>query len=405
MRVRSISFTGNKKTKPDTFLRYFDTQVGVPYDPAVLQADCDRVMSWMFYEYVKPAVQIDGDQVDVTVDVKEKWTVQPVIEPAFGGGVFSIRLGLQDSNLLGRRKKLKVDGGYRQQDWLARVQYIDQKIGRTPFGIYLKCGREFYEDPLYDARHETELLYVYTVDQLNGLARLEYEAFEPFRVGVYYRWQRHEFDTSTSSPEDQPPDNFQWDVSQGYTSAGMGLWVKAGRVLIDNYIYRGWSFEGTAEAYDPFFGSWERFFKVVGDLRGYIPLGSRFNLCGKLYAGTENSTTLVEQFPLGGYDNLRALLDRQYRGRNLLVSNTEFRAILFSWWWITVEADLFVDSGTGWDYYVNEREIINATRGSAGAGVRFIVNKFDNAISRIDVGYPLSGEGNVGLTFGVDMYF
>jgi outer membrane protein assembly factor BamA len=404
--VRQITFTGNEKTRTSRMLDYMCTKVGRPYDEKTLARDVDMLKSWMYFEYVKPTVEETPEGVAINIDLKEKWTVIPEVDVQYGGGAYLFKLGVKDTNFLGYREEVMGYGGWRAGDWLAGGRFVEPRIAGSIVGFRIEGGRNFYEDPHYqpvprDVRPDVSFL----AERLGGEARLEFEAHDLLRVGIPYRFTADHLTRVDGYPEHDEKAVAGWLIPKRDDSAAAGVWLKAGRVNFDNYIYSGVSLETMAYYYSPALGGDLSFGKVQGDFRFYVPAKWQTNFAGKLFAGYENSDSFIEQYTLGGLDSLRGYPDRRYRGQAISYLNLEYRWMAFTAWWFSFMFDACGDAGAAWNKDTTEFHVSEDVYTSLGGGIRLIVNKWDYAVIRFDVAWPFATEGPLGFIFGMDMFF
>ena len=419
-KVLAIEIVGNKYMRSSRVLQYMDTKVGGVFNPDVLTRDVERIQSWMYFDTVKPTVIHAPDGALIRIELKEKLTIIPDIDVQYGGGAYTIHAGIKDTNFLGYHQEANIYGGYRAGDWLAGAHFIEPRIAGSRFGIRVDVSRQFYADPFYNGRDAREAEYEIVVDRLGGELRLEREFSDVFRAGVTYGYT---YDRTRRSPVStvKDPDDVVRDLKEHgdetsektlfqnirprSTAAYVGLWMKAGRVVFDDYIFRGWSLESSLRHYDPALGGSTSFDRFLADFRFYIPVPGRMNATARLMVGAETSPTFIEQFTLGGLDTLRGYADRRFRGRDMGVLNFEYRWIAGSWWWFEFMFAAIVDAGITSNGASDPLVFKDDFHASAGAGFRWIIRKWDNAVVRADVAWPLTDRPEMGYTVGVDMFF
>ena len=418
--VRAIEIAGNKKMRTSRVLQYMDTKVGGPFDPDVLTRDVERIRSWMYFDYVRPTVVHAADGARVRIELQEKLTIIPDIDVQYGGGAYMVHAGIKDTNFLGYRQEVDIFGGFRAGDWLAGAHFIEPRIAGTRFGVRVEALRVFYADPLYLDARARAAAYESVVDRMGGELRLEREFSDLFRLGVAYGYT---YDRTRRSPTFKHTDRADVlaDLARDgdpnaekalfanmvphSTAAYLGAWMKAGRIAFDDYIFRGWSLESTFRHYDPALGGSTSFERFLADFRFYVPVPGRMNATARLMVGAENSPMFLEQFTLGGLDTLRGYPDRRFRGRDMGVLNVEYRWIPGSWWWFTFMFVALADAGITSNGAGDPLVLKDDFHASAGAGFRWIIHKWDNAVVRGDVAWPLTGRHVMGFTVGVDMFF
>ncbi|MFC1641273.1 BamA/TamA family outer membrane protein [Myxococcota bacterium] len=107
-----------------------------------------------------------------------------------------------------------------------------------------------------------------------------------------------------------------------------------------------------------------------------------------------------ERFELGGDSSLRGYAMREFRGRDVLVSNLEYRTPPLEILSAQLGAVLFYDSGDAFDGWQALRP-----KHAAGVGFRALIPQLDRTVFRLDWGFPLdqnrrSWPGAMFATFG-----
>jgi outer membrane protein insertion porin family len=403
--VRSIEFQGLSKMRPSRILQYMRTKIGDPFEEQVFARDIDVVKSWMHFEYVRPTIDRREDGVRINIEMKEKWTVLPEVDIKYAGGVFVMKLGIRDNNFLGYHQTAMARGGYRAGGWLADILFVEPRIAGSRFGLNSLAQRDFYADPFYKTDDATKPQYTLVADRMGGKLRLDYE-FHPFiRAGLAGRFYYDRIETAKDSARDEPPEIIKDRLPKTDTISGGGLWIKLGQTYFDNYIYRGVTLEAQGFIHDKAIGASDNFYLAQGDLRGYLPLPYGMNATARLFGGHENSGLYLEEFTLGGLENLRGYPDRRFRGKGIANANFEYRWFAGSWWWFSFMPVALADAGTQWRDSLKEIDADRDIHVGAGGGFRLIVNKFDNSILRFDVAWPVAQTGSPDFNFGMDMFF
>ena len=116
------------------------------------------------------------------------------------------------------------------------------------------------------------------------------------------------------------------------------------------------------------------------------PFGiGRLIIDGALIARPRNYLNLQDS--LGGGDRLRGYPSGAFIGKDLLVSNIEFRSRPVRLWTVQADAVAFFDTGDAFDGYA----ALSPKQG-AGFGLRFVFPQLERAVTRIDWGFALTPE-------------
>jgi len=177
-----------------------------------------------------------------------------------------------------------------------------------------------------------------------------------------------------------------------------GFEVSADRTVVDNLLdpRRGTSVSFSVEHVAPWLGSSFRYDEVGAEVRGYLPVGPRLGLAGKVRYGTlssENdaSVPFSERFFLGGSTNLRgwgryevsptSLDGLSIGGRSFVETSAEVRLQVCC----GVGVVGFVDAGNVWtEHWQNP---FGELRKTVGAGLRY---QTVIGVIRGDFGYQLN---------------
>ncbi len=177
-----------------------------------------------------------------------------------------------------------------------------------------------------------------------------------------------------------------------------GLELRAGRTAVDNLVdpSRGVTVAVAAEHVAPWLGSTFRYDEVNAEVRGYVPLGPRLRLAGKVRYGTLSSADtadvpFAERFFLGGSTNLRGWGRYEVSptsregvpigGRTFLDTSVEARVDVCC----SVGVVAFLDAGNVWtdDWYRPFGDLQVAV----GGGLRYQTLV---GVMRGDIGYQLT---------------
>jgi outer membrane protein insertion porin family len=177
-----------------------------------------------------------------------------------------------------------------------------------------------------------------------------------------------------------------------------GLELAAERTVVDNLLdpRRGTSVSLSVEHVAPWLGSSFRYDEVGGEVRGYLPVGPRLGLAGKVRYGTLSSASdasvpFSERFFLGGSTNLRgwgryevsptSLDGLPIGGRSFVETSAEVRVQVCC----GVGVVGFVDAGNVWtEPWQNP---FGEMRKTVGAGLRY---QTVIGVIRGDFGYQLN---------------
>jgi outer membrane protein assembly complex protein YaeT len=177
-----------------------------------------------------------------------------------------------------------------------------------------------------------------------------------------------------------------------------GIELSAARTVVDNLLdpRRGTAVSFSVEHVAPWLGATFRYDEVGAEVRGYLPIGARLGLAGKVRYGTlssqsDASVPFSERFFLGGSTNLRgwgryevsptSLEGVPIGGRTFVETSAELRMQVCC----GVGVVGFVDAGNVWtEHWQNP---FGELRKTVGAGLRY---QTVIGVIRGDIGYQLN---------------
>jgi outer membrane protein assembly factor BamA len=109
---------------------------------ARLSDESERILrrnSYLFDADIKP-VRYENGIVDLSVATRDVWTLSPDISVSRSGGENRTKIGLEDTNLLGRGQLLRVARIEDVDRTSDRFEFADQQLGRSWVSAYLKIA-------------------------------------------------------------------------------------------------------------------------------------------------------------------------------------------------------------------------------------------------------------------------
>lgn len=163
--IGSVQVTGNRRTVTTVITGAAGIHAGETFDPGTPAEVKRRVFNLRLFEEVDVVPESREGFVDLTIHVKERWTLFPL--PFASASSRGVQGGLfvMDSNFLGRNKLLMLGGTYAPQGGSGFAFYRDRGIAGSRWilqtgGIYSSVVRErfdgnerifAYEDARWDA--------------------------------------------------------------------------------------------------------------------------------------------------------------------------------------------------------------------------------------------------------------
>ncbi|MBI2891662.1 MAG: BamA/TamA family outer membrane protein [Nitrospirae bacterium] len=393
--VGRIRVEGNRKSSSAVILREMETAPGQPFSAHRLEQDLRRLRNWQIFGEVEGAIEPDLEGgVAVTVRVKDKWSIMPVLRPSVGGGDYEIRVGARDGNFLGLHQDLGLWGGVRTGEPIAGYWFIEPRLLGTKFELNTEGAREFIVEPIYGGQEKT---FIFDSDRTWNDVTLLYRFSDTLRVGPAYRVSRDRNGFNNETPFEDPA-----QLPDGGHTARLGAQLQLGRANFRDHVFSGGLAVLRWDYASPAWGSDFTFPWFEGKGTGYLPLGRRGTVAVRLSGGLQQFSAKQNDFTLGGFDNFRGFNSRQFRGSRYLLLNSEVRVLTWKTWrLIWLENTALLDVGGAW-YAGAAEEALRDPPISAGVGMRLIPPWAYKGIVRFDLAWPLNRPQGPGIMFGVE---
>ncbi len=99
--VRHIDFTGKFKLRRYILYREIDSKSGQPLDLEILERDRRKVDGFGIFSRVDTYLIPDGDSVDIEFELREVWTLLPLVALGRTDGKLDWSVGVHERNFLG----------------------------------------------------------------------------------------------------------------------------------------------------------------------------------------------------------------------------------------------------------------------------------------------------------------
>ncbi len=391
--VRHIDFTGKFKLRRYILYREIDSRPGQLLDLEILERDRRKVDGFGIFSRVDTYLIPDGDSVDIEFDLREVWTLLPLVALGRTDGKLDWSVGVHERNLLGFYLQTVVlyrrfEG--RNSGHIAAT--FPRFLGKDlAVGFAIAQQREI--DPLQF--HSTRYDYEYLRKAVSG--SLGHRLKEKLYIQGYGGYDRENWQLIT-------PDTLGLALTSiDYPRYSIGVGAIVGRVYFDRYFYIGddVSFDVTAinELTESQFNKWR--FSITG--RKYI-IRDPFNFAIRLRLQTSSADERVRPYAISGESNVRGTPEKVERGDHVLIGNFEAR-------WRTLDTRVlygqlvtFVDYGAIWG---RGREIGDAFADpycTVGVGIRGSIKQFLGRVGRLDVALN-PRDGSVSLYLSTSQFF
>lgn len=399
--ISKIVIAGNETTKDYVILREMTTKIGAPLDSLALERDKKQIYSLQLFNKVDINYAIEGNEATVFVSVSERWYIFPI--PIIGFRYRDLKkiyygASLIHQNFRGRNEKIMASAVFGYDGWF-NLAYQNPKL-TSDDDIFLRSEAGFQH-----------------VRNLNTSAGEYDQRLTAGNVELGKRFGLHQTFFFLVGYD-------QWDVSNpqsGWTVSPTGKdhFITLGATyLYDRRDIREYATAGSYAASSVTksgLGESEvNLFRYGIDLRGYVPLGDDFSLCGRgfgSFLSGGNSPTYLHAY-FGYYDRIRGYYSTVLEGEDILGGSLELRFPLlkpryktvsirflppeFSVWRYGLYAALFADGGTTW--YRTQQVFQVPWYAGYGGGLHFLLPY--SIVVRTEYALNQHGRGQFVLGFG-----
>jgi outer membrane protein insertion porin family len=398
--ISEIRIQGNERTEADVIFRALEVEVGDVYNVNDIRQSLTNLQRLGVFDEVT-AVPEPGavpGSVLLVINVRERRTGFV----AFGGtysdvGGFSGYVDFSEANLFGeaQRVSLRVQFGARE---VYQLSYFNPWIASDGTNLLVNV---YDREDLHQAEFGGEI-FDYVEERTGGNITVG-RPISP--VTTLYGTLR--IDSLSARPEEG--ETVPAIILQSADVRSLGL-----SAIRDTRINLGFPVRGSysaARVEQAGILGGENFSKLSGEVSRYWPVrrarpveegrepGLPWVLASRLLAGTSfNAPPLLDQFFLGGADNLRGFPEDRFPGENIVVLNTELRVPVTE----SLYGVAFVDIGDAWGGVFAEQfgDPNFELHLGYGLGVRV-----QTAIGQLRLDYGISDDGDNEFHFGIGPTF
>ena len=389
-----VRIVGRQSTSARHVQRSMRSVRGQPFDAQTFENDLQRIRNYEVFTRVDGHATQRGDEVDLEVRVEDRWTIVPAFRPSIGAGVQIYKLGIRDSNFLGRNQNLVLLGGPYlsriETNWVAGwIWNARQFAGRHELWTF--GGRDYFVDSYYDygtgeptsdVRVETlhaDAMFWYRIDEF---ARVPVQP----GVGVYASSRRF------TLLRGQPPVD---GLAPRSTFVRPRLGLKLGRVDFAHYRYRGADLVASAFRQFAVEGT-PGFWGGELEARYFARPFNWLNLAFRARADVRNNVHSADDVAYGGLDRVRGFPFNWLRGKRAGVLNSEARILIHE----SLLDLVFLQGVVFYDVAVTGGRDQARVAQSLGLGTRLAVIPVFGMFSRLDVARSLT-DGSLSFDIGL----
>lgn len=391
--IRDIRFTGKYKLRRYILYREIDSERGKPLDLSLLERDRRKVDGFGIFSRVDTQIIPAGDSVDIEFDLREVWTLLPMIAVGRTEGKLDWSAGVHERNLLGfYLQAVILYRRFEERNSLHITTSFPRFLGKD-LAVGFAAAEQNELDPL--TFHGITYEYDYLRKAISGSVghRLSEKLFVVGSVG----YDRENW--KLNSPDTLGIAISMLDYPRYFLGAGSTL----GRVYYDRYFYDGTDLSGDGSLINERpggkFNKWRfsltaRRYRIVGPL----------NFAMRLRYQVSSSDERVQPYAISGETNVRGFRDKVERGDFALIGNFETR-------WRTLNTRVFygqlvafADAGAIWGRGNPFEDAIGNPYWSIGAGIRGSIKQFLGRVGRIDVALN-PRDGTLSLYLSTSQFF
>jgi outer membrane protein assembly factor BamA len=405
--VHSIQVNGLVRTRLQSILWLMGTKTSGPFSGEQLGKDLQVLYNTGNLYDLKGQVQNDeAGGVLVTISLRDKWTLFPVLGAQGGGGSSTLGGGVFESNLLGYMVNSSVliwtFNGTTSYDINANQEYF--------------AGTDTMWSLDWQDNIEPETVHNYNGNVVGQFAWRRQQ--KEVMLGTHFAgpWR---FLAYASVFQDSVFNNDgAFNINIPYQGLQQRFYPKAIFGKVDWTNYQEYGFELTMQPTAAnLIGGGPQYQALEVDYKQVWKSGPKDKDNIAIYLSTSHLTNGGPNFiyQVGGYYNVRGYSDYREFGRDVAFTNLEWRPYLARHRWELLDLDLmvvqgclFTDFGSAWGdpSLTGESAAQNFhLLWSAGAGLRINMVKFAGAILRLDWAQTLSPNEGVGFSFGVGQFF
>ncbi len=391
--IRDIRFTGKYKLRTYILYREIDSRPGQPLDLELLERDRRKIDGFGIFSRVDTYIVPEGDSVDIEFDLREVWTLLPMVAIGRTEGKLDWSLGVHERNFLGI---------YLQGVILYR-RFEERNSLHVSASFPLFLGKDLAVGFAVSEQHELDPI------GFHGVA-YEYEYLRKAIAGSLGHRLREKLYASVSAGYDREnwqlisPDTLglavaSIDYPRYFVSTGATL----GRVYYDRYFYDGSDLSGEVTLINERpagrFNKWRMSFTA----RRYSIIG-KLNLAMRLRYQVSSADERVQPYAISGESNVRGYRDKIERGDHAMIGNFETRLRTLNTRVLYAQLVAFADAGLIWGRGSPFEDAVGNPYWSVGAGIRGSIKQFLGRVGRLDLALN-PRDGSLSLYLSTSQFF
>lgn len=398
--VSTVQIEGLERTHEYIVRNEFEFEIGKPTTLQNVEETAQVLRNMGIFARVEYDLEPHEDGTfHLRIELLERWTTLPVFKAARGGGITQLIFAVFDINVLGHFLELGAE--YERLGstnsgvlWFRNPRLFDRRLA---FGAEVRASNRVLT--LYADDGNVEGGYLLQRNQV--WLSLEQEWKWWFRSGLHLQFIDEESSLELISTEVQKLQEAR-GLPAPQRRLQPGISASIGRLNFDNFKVEGALWILRFDASDTVFGSTSSFASLQSDLFLAKTLPFDSTLAARWIVAASSTTNEPQYYFIGGFDRVRGFPDGRFRGTAHTTANLEFRIPSLDTTWVVLQHVAFLDiTAVG----ANLLKLDGLTAASTGVGIRVISPKIYRFNGRIDFAIPLTSNGEIDLSFGVQQFF
>ncbi len=400
--IHRVRIKGLERTHPKVVEGENLLTEGKPFSALEYEESLQRIKNLRIFSVVKGQISRTAQGIELDWEVEEKLTTIPFFLIGGGGGTFSVKVGFFDINTFGWL--LEMGGWYefKSKNHSVGLWYRDPHFLGSRLLLKLDAGSLGSDKSLYGNEQKLEGAYYVRRSYFHAGLEKEVASKLKFGLGVEALGQNFgEVGLSNEQIEATLLGVHARPVDSRYLLVKSNLNV--GQLNSHNYMQEGVLATLCYEKAVIATGAKDAFQKMCLKTLGSLVLPWEQNITARMGLSISDATELENQAYLGGFEQVRGLLDNELRGKTSLFGNAEYRVAGLKYKSVILQHAFFYDVGsTGQNI---QKTFDNKAAQSIGLGLRLIPTKIHLVALRLDYAFLLTPRKGGGLSFGMLQFF
>ncbi len=416
LNISSINFEGNNRTSDDVIEDNMELKEGLSFSQQKLKNSLQNLKNLQVFSSIDIQIVLSPEgnkNINLTVNLDEKWTLLPYFLLGSGGGTSYLVLGLYETNFIGRLYTFNFTYGCKNDNCSTYLYFSNPSILGSAFNLVNYIKREHNVYRIYDHYRNIVGAFANKRNTLNTFTDIKITPSLLLGFGFLYLDNNITSDGISASGNNlNTQNNYIFPAS----TSSMAL---EGRLTLGKIDYDGMKADGvnfisildtTGQSYA---ASTDNYTALNSTLLYYnsninlglftIPLPKLSYLAIRENISITSSDVASQQYFIGGLDKVRGFYDGEFSGKYSWFSNVELRIPSYVSENIAIQHSIFTDAGYAADSIPS---IFTHYSGvSIGTGIRILPLKINRVAIRFDYAYTLNPFHTFGFNFGLLQFF